>query len=183
MTFRILRRAAIVLFVGLPVLPALAADEKAPPANPFMQAVRRPDAAKVKVYTNDDLKKLYGGEAVADEPNPASESGTTPETGSGDPLKELFDRQAKEAEHKQKIADAEAKVAAARDKIADLEKRKLALRNPLLRRPVGPEEKTDEWKALGASDRVKKTDEEIAAARADVEKLQAELDTLRRSAP
>lgn len=163
-------------------------------ANPFMQAVRKPAAdSKTKVYSNDDLRRLYGNVPVDETPPaaPAAEGAEEqPADGSAkpaepapDPLKELLDSQRAADEKRQQIAEAENRVAEARKTIAELDKRKLAIRNPLLARPAAPEGAEDSWKGMTGPERLEYTDTQMKQAQADLAKAEADLDALRRSSP
>ncbi len=176
--------------------PAAASAE---PVNPYLRAARGKPAAgstaKAKVYSNEDLVKLFGappeepgaeGEAPDAESRGAESPGATPPPGAEegpDPLTKLFDDQRRAQEHAAQVAAAETKVAEARQRIGDLEKRMLAVKNPLLARPAAPQDKAEEWKHSDGAERVKRTESELEQAQAALARAEAELEQLRRATP
>jgi hypothetical protein len=155
-------------------------------------------ATPVKVYTNEDLKRVSGtGPGPAETtlpPSPASEPATgggaepEPPSAAGEPtsaLDELFAREARRQEHVRLIALAEERVATAKQRVADFEKRMLAIRNPLLARPKPPEdeEEATAWQDSDATGRVQQTEGQLEAARAEVAQAERDLAELRRAGP
>jgi len=154
------------------------------------------DLSEGRVFTNEDLERLFGGEAEEEIVPPAAEGvpgegaapperrpvEPVPGEAAGqptDPLQWMQERQAREAQRREKIAEAEAAVTAAQQKVSDLEKRLLAIRNPYLARPDIPEEEKGEWDAMGAQERVDATEEQLRQAREDLQTAQQELARLR----
>jgi hypothetical protein len=183
---------AVALFVvgaGMPVAAGdtqSAKDGEAEQVNPYVQATRnKGKQGEVKVYTNAELRKLYGGEidepAASAEPlaaAPVVSPGSEPAV-AADPLQQLFDQQAQAEQRKNDTVAAEARVAEARKKVEEIKKATLATKNPLLPRPKIPEEKAEEWQAASAPDRVAMADQALAQAVADLASSEAELARLR----
>jgi len=186
----------LLAFATFCAAPVLGADEAKAPAsggekeetvNPIVQAARNNEkkGSDVKVYSNEDLQKLYGGGSLkTDEPETASGEGTLPTTPTEpdyDQLKQMLEQQGKAKQRDKEIVEAETKVADARQRIADLEKRILATKNPLLARPAAPEEGADEWNKMSAPERVDRSKQDLEAARTQLAEAEAELNRLRRS--
>jgi len=187
---------AVALFVIAAQIPCAAGDTpsgkdgEAEQANPYLQATRNQDRrGEVKVYTNAELRKLYGGESV--EPAPAAEpsvagnadpTGTAPAVAT-DPLTQLFEQQAQAAQRRNDTVAAEAKVAEARKKVDDIKKATLATKNPFLPRPEVPKEHAEEWQAASSPDRVAMANRALAQAEADLASSEAELARLKGSRP
>jgi hypothetical protein len=94
----------------------------------------------------------------------------------------LEDDQARAAGLKAQTAAAEKRVAAAEARVRDLEKQALEIKNPYLPRPEIPPEQADAWKRMTNGERLKATEDEIAAARKAVEDAKADLEKLRSAA-
>lgn len=169
-----------------------AKSEAQPPA---AQAAREKDCSEVKVFTNEDLERMFRGEEVEPDPSSAeaapAEGAAPPErrpiepaAGSGaaqptDSLQWMQDREARQAERRQQIADTEAAVAAAQQRVADLEKRLLATKNPFMARPVIPDDEKEKWDSEGTKERANATEEQLSQAREELQKLEQELAQLR----
>lgn len=152
---------------------------------------KRPLSAKVEVYTNEDLERLFAGETPeTDEAEPSGEvpaqaatpaqPGSPPQPGEAapsitDPAAWLAARKAKAEERQRLIAEAQAKVDGLRARIADLEKRNLAARNPYLLRPEVPEEDRKEWDGANGEQRVAATERQLADARRELRLAEREL--------
>lgn len=164
------------------------------PASPAVTEEVKKDAEEGRVFTNEDLERLFGGEGeevFEPAPQPAPAEGAAPAERTplqpteatpqapADPLQWMQAQQAREAERRQLIAEAEAAVVAAQQKVADLEKRLLAIRNPYLARPQIPDEEKADWDAKDAKARVDSTEEQLRLAREEVQKAQQELSRLR----
>jgi hypothetical protein len=144
---------------------------------------------QVHVYTNDDLDRLppdptarrseAGPPAGKDVAGAASKAkGVVPY----DALGRLQDEQAKAAGLATQIADAERKVTAAEGRVQDLEKKALAIKNPFLPRPEVSPEQAEAWRRMNNVERLKATEDELAAARKAVESAKADLEKLRSAA-
>jgi hypothetical protein len=149
---------------------------------------RAREAAGSVVITNDVLADLYGpGRRLPDTATTGSE-GETPTgqkpadaaAGPPDPVKAMRERQARDKQRRAQAEEARTRVLDLKQRVADLEKRALAIRNPLLPRPVVPEEQQDEWSSMGAVQRLEMTQEELAQARADLDAAEKELARLER---
>lgn len=210
--FRVLRPLLLgVMSLSLLTAPLLAraAEEKAGDKKPAQAAdksaekkaaatPRKPPASEVKVYTNADLERLFGGAGPAEpaepeagettaEPSPAGSAAPSPEgakpgeaaAGPQDPAAWLAARQAKEKERQQQIDEAQSKVDGLRARIAELEKRALAVRNPFLPRPEVSDDDRKDWDAASATERASMTDAQLAEARKELEAAERELTAAR----
>jgi hypothetical protein len=173
------------------------AEEQADPAGAGADAHADPEqeSSETRVFTNEDLERLFGGGELDEEPARPSGEGSPaageaavqrpagPATGGGaqaaDPLQWMQQRETSEAERRQQIADAEAAVAAARQKVADLEKRLLAVKNPFLARPEIPDDEKSDWDGMSGPERASATEEQLGNARDELQKAEQELARLR----
>jgi len=148
----------------------------------------------VRVFTNKDLDRMFGGEpqetadSTADTPQQSAETAqAAPEPRKStepmvDPLLQMKQREAARAQRDQRVAQAEAELETARAKLKNLEVQLLASRNPFSARP----QLSDEEKAIRATsgetaaERNKRTQlavdqarEEVAAAEESLAKAKA----------
>ena len=138
---------------------------------------------EVKVYTNQDLEKMFGEEEEsaeapappAEEPEaerkPVMEVTVEPEPGekpAADPLALMRQEQAMAAERDRAIADAKKTVADARARVTQLEQRILALKNPYLPRPEIPDDEKAGWESMGTRERLEQSEQQLEQARADL---------------
>lgn len=193
---RVLTGLAVLIAVFSPG--SAFADE---PESPYARVATGKPAPKdddVKIYTNEDLKKMFNIVALEDRetppgetPQPAPVAETAqPTTTDGSPapvdaLTRMRQRQAAKAEHRKAIAAAQSAVNSARLKLANLERQLLAARNPFSARP----ELTDEERAKRqeggetAAQRYERTEMMVAAAREEIRAAEAELARLRAERP
>jgi hypothetical protein len=147
---------------------------------------------EVKVYTNEDLQRLFGDEELEESELPPEEEPAeqqpapavaveqeSPDTGPSDPLSLLQQQQAQDQERSRSRAEAEQAVATAQSRVTELEQRILALRNPFMARPEIPEDEKSEWDSMGTADRLKKTEEQLSRAREELAEAQKELQKYR----
>jgi hypothetical protein len=132
------------------------------------------------VYTNDDLESLP--------PSPASPTrgaavAAARATGEAqDPLQWMEEGKAQRSALAAKITSAQERVTAAEARVRELEKRQQAIRNPYLPRPQISSEQAKTWSKMGSAERLKSTEDELAAARKAAEDAKADLQKLRSSA-
>ena len=156
-------------------------DDKAEPVNPFVEATSNKSKSRdAKVYTNADLRKLYGGGSVDSSGETAAPAGAAIAT---DPLEQLFEQQARAEQHDKDVLAAEARVTEARNKVEQVKKASLAIKNPFLPRPKPPEENVEEWQAASVPGRVEMANQALAQAEADLAGAKAEVARLKRSRP
>jgi len=168
-----------------------AAAEPSETESPYVQATARGGAQSGRVYTNDDLKKMFPGRPEDEKKLPAEPASAHPggEPGDAAPpvppagvetaLDQVLAQEAARGDQAQRIAAAEQAVTAAHDRVADLEKRRLAVQNPLMPPPKPPEKGEEQWKAQSGPERLAATEQELQTAREELAKAQSELDTLR----
>jgi hypothetical protein len=166
-----------------------AADESSEPQrSPLLEATGgKKRSASDKVFTNDDLEKLSGGGSETRKASPRKSSRGDGESVAApkadDALEQMFAKEARRKEHREKIVQAEARVVEAKQRVVDLEKRGLAIKNPLLPRPSAPEEGAEAWQAGDARQRVDQTTSRLEAAREQVSQAESDLAALRNSRP
>jgi hypothetical protein len=176
--------AAVACFISIACATEKGSEQQESEPAKKSEEAAEPAEQDAKVYTNDDLNKLFGeaeaGEQTAlpleeymgeeqepvmeikvVEPEPAKES--VP-----DPVNLMEQQQAQVEERSRLAAEAEQAVADARARVTQLEKRLLALRNPFSARPEIPEDEKSEWDSMGTSERVTKSEEELQQAREDL---------------
>lgn len=144
------------------------------------------DEEEVVVFTNDDLKRLYGEPEPAPAPpapaqpaQPGAKPGDAAPQPPANPLEWMENRKAQAQDRAQKIAEAEKALADAQQKVNDLDLRLKALRNPYRARPQISNEERAEWDQMGTAERVKRTEEQLQEARTAAEQARAELQRLR----
>ncbi len=151
----------------------------------FQRAAHGSRKVAPTAFTNDDLERMFGpptpeskGEPVAD---PVETATATPEAASDvatpekSPLDAMADQERARLQKERDLAAASAKVDELRKRVEDVEQRGRAVRNPLLPRPSVPKDQQGDWNQLGASDRAARTDAELAAAREELSKAEADL--------
>lgn len=134
----------------------------------------------VKVFTNKDLERMFGGESEetaessADTPT-AETARAAPEPGKPtqpqiDPLAQMKQEQAARAQRQQLVVQAEADLEAARAKLENLEVQLLASRNPFSARPQLSDEEKEIRATSGetAAERNKRTQHLVDQAREEV---------------
>lgn len=167
------------------------ADQPQPKRSVWVQATGgKRTGAPVKVYRNEDLERIAGlgpassgsrtEDTTQETPAGPPAEGTAPPAEEKSALDLMFEKQAAQREHAEKIAEAELRVEAARKRIVEAEKRLLAVRNPLLARPKAPEEG---WEEGGGEQRAQQSKDVLQAARDELAQAEQELDQLRRSVP
>ena len=141
------------------------------------------EAPKAKVYTNDDLSRMYG----ASEEPAATDSGATATPGTArpadmpDPLALMEQQQKDQAAKQKEIAEAEAALSAAQARLKNLEVQLLATRNPFSARPELSEEE-QEIRAEGgesAAERAERTQKLVDEAKEAVAKAESDLRRVR----
>ncbi len=141
----------------------------------------------VHVYTNDDLERMPPDPAWSSQPAkekagkepPAREKAQEVPAKEADPLKQMEDEQARVEAQKLQIAEAEQNVANGYARVKELEQRLLEVKNPFLPRPKVPPEQAEEWNAMSVPDRVKRTEQDLAEAKKQLEDANAKLRQLR----
>lgn len=166
-------RILVLFCAALLALPAVHAGKQDEGERSDAEKATREKSRTEKVYTTEDLERLYADKTA--KPAPASQPAPkTPATGA-DPLKALQQRQTEKAERKKLVAESEQKLAAAEKRVRELEKRILAVKNPLLARPSIPEEERAEWNGQTAAQRVRSSEEKLRQAREELDRIKAEL--------
>jgi hypothetical protein len=160
-------------------------QDEAKPEDPAKKKASEKDAKKEeastpRVYTNDDLGRL-----PPESPLPASTAAkkTAPPAEAGvekapDPVQVMENEEARKDARQLQIAEAQRAVAAAEARVRDLERRALAVKNPFLARPEIPDEDRAAWDKMTAPERLKLTEDQLKAARDDLERAKARLDQL-----
>ena len=142
------------------------------------------DAAAPVVFDNEALAARYGD---AEGPvsgvsgkAPAASGEAAPEAAEPmpDALQQIEDDKARARTREITLQQLDIEIGRIEATITDLEKRILAIRNPFLPRPVIPEDEAVEWSQLTAPQRVARTEEQIAAARRDLEAARARRERL-----
>jgi hypothetical protein len=167
-------------------------DATKPPASGGKAAESKAGEEEVLVFTNEDLKRLFGEEEPG---TPPAEPGQAPAAGRSDPpplrpgepaaqpptdpLTWMADRKARAEERQKRIAEAEKAVADGEARVSELEKRMLAVKNPYLARPEISDEEKEGWDEMDAVERVKRTEDDLAQARKDLVQARQELRQLR----
>jgi hypothetical protein len=152
---------------------------------------------EVKVYTNDDLEKMFGPSRVEEAPAgdieqqaAAAAAGTEPPPPGGmqqiepapDAVREVLDEERREQQNSERIAQAEAKLVAAQEAVSQLERDIQAMRNPYLPKPKAPEGTSeDEWAAMAVPARLANTEKRLEQARVNLGRAQAELEAARKT--
>lgn len=154
--------------------PAQKAEEKAEPGGQGEQ--------DVKVYTNEDLERMFGEEESAEsaappteeaagERKPVMEVKVEPEPTAKpatDPLSRMQQQQAEAEDHARAVEEAKQAVADARKRVAQLEERVLAVKNPFLARPVIPDDEKAQWDSMGARERLEDSETKLKQAREEL---------------
>ena len=183
MRFRILA-TLFVFFAGLTVALAAGDRSKAPEPKP------KDDKEKEEVltFTTEDMERRYG---KSEKPKPKSKPVAEPQANAQksepkgkhpanpDPLSWLQARQEAKQEKAAQRAEAQRRVQAAQDKVAELQKRVASLRNPFLGRSQPTDEEKEAWKGIDQAGRLRLTEENLAAARGELEQARTALDELR----
>jgi hypothetical protein len=168
------------------VFPAAAEGAKDPPKKPTppaKQETKADDAAPV-VVDNDALAARYGDAAgpVSAVSGKVSEKAGDASAESAeampDALQEIEDGKARARTREITLKQLDVEIGRIEARIAELEKRILATRNPFLPRPVIPEDEALEWSEMTASQRVARTEDQIADARRDLEAARARRERL-----
>jgi len=179
----------LAIFIGL-VLIAPASAEKA--RGPYDRVAKgKPPAKDSKVYTNEDLAKLFGiveeadPEAPATEPRPETPTDKPEAQAKPDPLAWLQQRQAAQQEHRLAVEEAEKALLAARQRVTDLERQVLATRNPFSARPTlsDEEKKQRSENRETAAERNERTRKMLEEAREAVRTAESELARVRAGRP
>jgi hypothetical protein len=159
--------------------------------SPYARAVTkkadRSDTDKaVKVYTNDDLKSLETSELDADAKAPLTNEDIPKAQLPRRAVPTEAARRKTQPSPQQRIARAQdlervrsskqAELLLAEQNVEALERRLLQVRNPLLARPVVPEEERAAWEKLDGAGRAALTQQKLEEARAKVKRLRDELD-------
>ena len=145
-------------------------------------------AESPKVFTNEDLDRRFPNregtpaqevqaprKKAPGKKVPGKKADALPETPEGvSPLAWLEQKKKQDAERRKNITEAESAVAQNQKAVTDLETRVLAIRNPLLARPSGPN--TDEG---SAAERLAAAQAELARARGDLQDSRRRLSELR----
>ncbi len=130
---------------------------------------------EVLTFTTEDMERKYG---KSPKPTPATQPSAEPEA-KPDPLAQLQASQQAERDKLVQRAEAQRQVQAAQEKVAELEKRLASLRNPLLARPQLTEEEKAAWNGADQVDRVRMTEENLAAAHDELAAARTALNKLR----
>jgi len=135
------------------------------------------DEQAPRVYTNADLVKYAepGDEAGPPEQEPTRQEAVP----LPDPLEQIEAEEARRVSRLAQIQAAEAEVARLREEIGRLEKRGLAVRNPYLPRPELSKEEAKAWEGLSAVERLKRVEDQIAAAKDDLRLAEERLEAIR----
>jgi hypothetical protein len=163
--------------------------ESSPPPSASLPVTRRSVGGDVKVYTNEDLEKMFGivEEADRDDGSPPESiaSRDTSTTAQPDPLTWMRQNQAAQRDQRMAREKAQERLAQARAELAGLEKQLLAARNPFSARPVLSEDERKLRSTSGesAADRYKRTEQLVEAARQAVKDAEAEVARLRSQRP
>jgi hypothetical protein len=91
----------------------------------------------------------------------------------------MEDRKAREEADRVRLAAAEKAVEDAKTRVAELESRLLAVKNPFLPRPALPPEEAAAWEGLDGVARVKRVEEQLVAARGELERAERALAAIR----
>ncbi len=188
------------LGVGL-ALPALADDEKAErkareadePVNVFLKAATREpgDAGSPSKFSNEDLEQRVGGVIAPETPDAPDEPAEVVSTWQDDPeagrkaLQAIADAGARRTAVQRRIVQVEAELAAAEARLTAWDKTILAVKNPLLPRPLPPEdpEQRKRWEAMDGMQRAAYAKEQRDRSVALVEAKRRELTELRTLLP
>jgi hypothetical protein len=193
--------AAVACFISVACATEKSSEQKEPESPPKAEKAEEPAEQEVKVYTNEDLEKLFGEEesmeptrlpSVEQTPLPPADpsaeqepvmevkvEGEPPAKPASDPLTLMRERQAQAEERNRAIAEAEQAVATASARVEQLELRISALRNPFRARPDIPEDERAEWDSMGTRERLERTEEQLEQARADLAAAEQELAKIR----
>lgn len=141
-------------------------------------------AEPARVYTNEDLERMFGGTSEPQESESISETETAQpaqpaQQGNVDPLRALEAEKRAAAAQQVRIATAEKELVKAEETLKEMEKRLLALKNPYLPRPVVSPEEKEAWKGLDNVERVKRTKEQLEGVRQELERAKNRLEELR----
>ncbi len=164
-------------------------EQSKPKVSPYVQATGGRKAAPAKVYSNEDLRRLFGGESIEevdakktgpDETAPKAKS--RPADSAADPL-QLMETQKKQRRQRQEaVRQAEKKLAAAREALAALEKRNRALRSPYMAKPGAPEgEDTAGWSKMSTRERLERNQQAEEKAREAIREAEQALSRARNS--
>lgn len=159
--------------------PAKAAPAKPAPAKPAEAKKPALDSGDGPVtITNEDLERMFGPPeetpAAAVTPAAGGEAAKKPDA-TEDPLKAMADEKQHAAERQERIATAQRALTDAEANLKNLEARQLATKNPYLPRPKMTEDEAKQQEGLDGAQRVEQNTKLIEDARAQVERLRAEL--------
>jgi len=163
--------------------PKPVATTAAPAKTTAVQKVPLDSSGGPVTITNDDLERMFGPSEVKPpssgttaEGNPTGVAkGPKPGDTGYDPLKAMDDEDKQAAEQQQKITTATTALAAAEANLKNLEARLLATKNPYLPRPQLSEAEAKQREGMDNVARVDLNEKEIQDARAEIERLRAEL--------
>ncbi len=186
-------RAAVPLVAALSALSCGGGTERPePPSPPPIQTDSAAEAARPA-----RSEERPAAEAIGPRPVPASEPvergvvAPTPAVreepavplaiapAPPDPLQWMEDRKAREEADRVRLAAAEKAVEDAKTRVAELESRLLAVKNPFLPRPALPPEEAAAWEGLDGVARVKRVEEQLVAARGELERAERALAAIR----
>jgi len=187
--------AAVACFISIACATEKGSEQQESEPAQKSEEVAEPAEQEVKVYTTEDLDKLFGeGDGAVQtvlppvatpeeprepvmemkvvEPEPAEKSAT-------DALRRLQQQQVRIEERNRTAAEAERAAADARERVKQLEQRILALKNPYMARPKIPDEEKSDWDAMGTRERIAKSEEALQQAREDLKAAEKALAEIR----
>ncbi len=190
--------AAVVLTVAAvaavpPAFGETDKDEQAKPeVSPYAQATGGGKTAPAKVYSNEDLRRLFGGDSIEEVDAEKTDSGQ-PEARvkarpkdsaktAADPLQLMEAQKRQRQQREEAVQKAEQKLAAARQALTDLEKRTRALRSPYMAKPGVPEgEDAASWGKMSTRERLERNQKDEEKAREAIREAEQALSRARNS--
>ncbi len=182
--------AAVVLtFAAVATVPPVFGEtekneQAKPKVSPYTQATGGGKAAPTKVYSNDDLRRLFGGDSIeeVDAKKASPEGSGSSATPAADPLQLMEAQKRQQKQRQEAVREAEQRLAAARQALADIEKRTRALRSPYMAKPGAPEgEDAAEWSKMGTRQRLERNQQDEEKAREAIREAEQALSRARNS--